>query len=309
MHAGAVLAAADPDEPTVEEVVDSVRSIGQTAIDAGPRLGLALGVVVVGWLLSRLLRMALRAWWSRTKSPSFAVVMSKLAGWLLLGLAVLAATAVAFPSVKPVDILASLGFFSVAVGFAFRDILENTLSGVLLLLRQPFRSGDQIHVADQAGTVKAITVRETQLLTFAGELVLIPNRDVYKSVLIIPTHYPTRRLAFTVGIAYENDAAQAVEVLTAAMRGVADVDDERSPEALVVALGVSTVDVEVRIWCSSRELDGTRVLSAAIVAAKAALEQAGIEMPADIVVLQATPSFKAALQGEGDVTPGGAIAR
>ncbi len=308
MHAGLVLAV-DPEEPTVDEVVDSVRSMGQSVIAAGPRLGLALGVVVVGWVLSRLLRIVLRAWWSRTKSPSFAVVMSKLSGWLLLGLSVLAAAAVAFPSVKPVDILASLGFFSVAVGFAFRDILENTLSGVLLLLRQPFRSGDQIHVADQEGTVEAITVRETRLVTFTGELVLIPNRDVYKSVLVIPTHYPTRRLDFTVGIAYENDAAQAVEVLTAAMRGVEDVDDRPRPEALVVALGVSTVDIEVRIWCSSRQLDGTRVLGAAIIEAKRALDAAGIEMPADIVALQATSSFKAALQGEADVTPGGAIAR
>lgn len=93
------------------------------------------------------------------------------------------ATAVTFPSVKPVDLLAGLGFFSVAVGFAFQDILENTLAGVLLLFRQPFRSGDQIEVKEQSGTVEAITIRETQIRTFDGQLVLVPNRAVYKSVM------------------------------------------------------------------------------------------------------------------------------
>ncbi len=147
------------------------------------------------------------------------------------------------------------------------------------------------------------------MVTFDGELVLVPNRDVYKSVLMIPTHFPTRRMAFTVGLAYENDAAQAVDVLAGCLRGVEGVADEPAPEAAVAALGVSTVDVEVRFWCGSRQLEAVRVLSRAIVAAKRALDEAGIEMPADIVALQATPSFKAALQGDRDVTPGGAVAR
>src|SRR5680860_1023983 len=99
----------------------------------------------------------------RNRTASFARVMSKVSGWVLLGLAVMVATAVAFPSVKPVDILAGLGFFSVAVGFAFQDILENTLSGILLLFRQPFESGDQIMVQEQTGTVEAITIRETRI--------------------------------------------------------------------------------------------------------------------------------------------------
>ncbi len=95
--------------------------------------------------------------------------MAKLSGWAITTVGVLLALAVTFPSVKPVDLLAGLGFFSVAIGFAFKDILENLLAGILLLFRQPFVGGDQIRVGDDEGTVDRITIRETVLTTFSGE--------------------------------------------------------------------------------------------------------------------------------------------
>jgi small-conductance mechanosensitive channel len=118
-----------------EEVGESVRRIVETMLEALPRLGLALAVVIVGYAASRVLRWAARVGLSRSQTPSFARVVSKVAGWLLFAVVVLGATVALFPSVRPVDLLAGLGVFSVAIGFAFRDILENTLAGVLLLFR------------------------------------------------------------------------------------------------------------------------------------------------------------------------------
>ena len=282
------------------------RTLG-AVLGALPRLGLAVGFVVVGWVLSRVLRYGLRAWFRRTRTPSFAAVMSKLAGWVVLALFVMAAVTAVFPSVQPVDVLAGLGFFSVAVGFAFQDILENLLSGVLLLFRQPFRSGDQITVNDLSGTVEAITIRETRIKTFDGQLVIIPNRDVYKGVITVLTHYPSRRISFVVGIAYENDADEACAVIEAALAPLPRVDETPGPEALVVELGVSTVDIDVRLWCGPDQHETRVTLDRAVTAAKRALEEAGIEMPADIVALQATPSLAAALHDRGRVTPAGGV--
>ena len=205
------------------------------------------------------------------------------------------------------DLLAGLGFFSLAVGFAFKDILENTLSGVLMLFRQPFASGDQIEVQGYAGTVQAITIRETRIKTYDGQLILIPNSDVYKNVIRVQTHFPQRRLEFVVGIAYENDATEACRVVEAALGDVEAVADRPAPEAWITQLGVSTVDIEVRFWAPPEQHEARQVLHRAIVAVKEALDRAGVEMPADIVVLQATPSFRAALQGDLEVTPGGAV--
>ncbi len=294
------------DSPS-QEVADSARNMAEGFLEAIPRVGVAIVITLVGYVLSRVIRIFLNRVFQRSQTESFARVMSKLASWIIFGVFALAATAAAFPSVKPVDLLAGLGFFSVAVGFAFQDILENTLSGVLLLIRQPFESGDQIEVSDQAGTVEAITIRETRIKTFDGRLVVIPNRDVYKNVIKVNTHFDDRRVDFIAGVAYENDARQATQVIVDALKGLDGVASEPAPEALINELGVSTVNIQARFWCGSEQHEVRVMLDEAIKTVKEALDSAGIEMPADIVALQATPSFKAALQGSGEVTPGGGV--
>lgn len=294
-------------DPATDEIRESASSLWESTLDAMPRVGVAIGVIAVGWLVSRLVRMGLARYWRRRQTPSFARVMSKVVGWIVLTVVVLLAITVTFPSVRPVDVLAGLGFFSVAVGFAFQDILENTLAGILILFRQPFRSGDQITVMDRSGTVDTITIRETRLRTFDGELVVIPNRDVYKNVIDVHTDAPLHRMDVIVGVAYENDAEEATAEITAAMEEADGVADDPRPSALVETLGVSTVDIRAMFWVDSRRANSIRVRDAVIKAIKTRLEQADIEMPADIVALQATPSFKAALQNEAEVTPAGSV--
>ncbi len=296
------------DDPGAE-IEESATSLWESTLDAFPRLGTSVVIILLGWVLARGLRWVLHRAFERRHTPSFASVMSKLISWIFLGLVVLVAMAITFPSVQPVDILAGLGFFSVAVGFAFQDILENTLSGVLLLFRQPFRAGDQIEVMDQSGTVEGITIRETRIIKYDGELLVIPNRDVYKNVIVVHTHHEDHRQSFRVGIAYENDAQEATDVVTAALREVDGIRSEPPPIAVVENLGVSTVDIAAMFWTHSRRFDSIKVKDAAIKTVKLRLDEAGIEMPADIIALQATPSFKAALQDEADVTPAGSVRR
>ncbi|MEQ8439742.1 MAG: mechanosensitive ion channel family protein [Ilumatobacter fluminis] len=294
------------DDPAAE-IEESASSLWESTLDFVPRIGVAAVIVAAGWAASRGLRWLLHRYLRRRQTPSFATVMSKIGGWIFLTVVVLIALAITFPSVRPVDLLAGLGFFSIAVGFAFQDILENTLSGMLLLFRQPFRSGDQIEVMGQSGTVEGITIRETRIIRYDGELVVIPNRDVYKNEIVVHTYRDDHRQEFVVGIAYENDAEEATTAIIAALRSVDGVRLDPPPMALVENLNVSTVDIVAMFWTSARRFDSLLVKDAAIKAVKRRLDDAGIEMPADIVALQATPSFKAALQNEADVTPAGSI--
>lgn len=294
------------DDPAAE-IEESASSLWESTLDFVPRIGVAAVIVAAGWAASRGLRWLLHRYLRRRQTPSFATVMSKIGGWIFLTVVVLIALAITFPSVRPVDLLAGLGFFSIAVGFAFQDILENTLSGMLLLFRQPFRSGDQIEVMGQSGTVEGITIRETRIIRYDGELVVIPNRDVYKNEIVVHTYRDDHRQEFVVGIAYENDAEEATTAIIAALRSVDGVRLDPPPMALVENLNVSTVDIVAMFWTSARRFDSLLVKDAAIKAVKRRLDDAGIEMPADIVALQATPSFKAALQNEADVTPAGSV--
>lgn len=274
-----VAATADPDE----EIAESASSLWESTLDALPRIGVAVAVIAAGWALSRGIRYVARQAFQRRASRSFAQVMSKVIGWIFLTLVVLAALAITFPSIRPVDLLAGVGFFSVAVGFAFQDILENTLAGILLIFRQPFRSGDQVEVHDQVGVVEMITIRETRITTFDGELVIIPNRDVYKSVIRVPTANALVRSEFVVGIDYDADPGDAIRVIEAALHDVEDVAPHPPPSALVEQLGLSTVDIRVRIWTASTQWDRLVALDHAIRATQAALDRAGIEIPAPIL--------------------------
>ena len=295
-------------QDSTEEVARSAGDLWQTFVSALPRVGIALVVAVTAWMLGRAVRWGLRRLLLRSHSVSFATVMSKLASWTIATVGVLLALTVTFPSVRPVDLLAGLGFFSIALGFAFQDILQNLLAGVLLLFREPFRAGDQIKVADLLGTVERITIRETVLRTFDGKRVLIPNADTYQNAIEIQTAFPQRRGTFLVGVAYETDLEKALSVITTTLQSVHGVTDEPAADAILVELGAATIQIEARYWSASPEQDALLVQSRAIGAVKQALDEAGIEMPSDIVALQATSSFAAALHGD-DVTPGGGVAR
>jgi small-conductance mechanosensitive channel len=291
---------------TTDDVARSASNIWDATVEALPRVGIALLVIAVAWGVGRLARAGLGRLLRRKHTPSFATVMAKIGGWLVVTIGVLLALAVTFPSVRPVDLLAGLGFFSVAVGFAFQDILENLLAGILLLLRQPFAGGDQVRVGEHQGTVERITIRETVITTFDGERTLIPNADVYKSAVLIQTAEPNRRSSFIVGVAYETDLDRARAVAVEALRGIDGIAKDPPPEALLVELASSTVDIDMRYWSGSAQHESRRVLDRAIAAVKAAFDEAGIEMPSDLLALQATESFVAGLRGE-PVSPGGAV--
>ncbi len=290
---------------TTNEVADSLGSIWEAFLEAIPRIGIAIVVVIAGWLVGRLVRSIVRSALEKSQTESFTRVMSKMAGWAVLGVGILLALTVIFPSVAPVDLLAGLGIFSVAIGFAFQDILENLLADVLLVLREPFHGGDQIAVNGHVGTVEEITIRETRLKTFDGKRVLVPNADVYKNAIVVQTAFEQRRMDFIVGVAYEADLAEARRIIENAATGVEGVAADPAPEAFVTELGTSTVNFQVRFWTDSRQHEAVETRDRVIEAVKVALDDAGVEMPADIVALQGTPSLTAALQGEEVTLAGG----
>jgi small-conductance mechanosensitive channel len=183
---------------------------------------------------------------SAVARPSYTRVFGALYMTVIVGAAVLLAMTLAFPSVRMVDVLASLGIVSVAVGFAFKDVLENVLAEVLLLLRDPFKSGDEIRVGEHEGTVEGVTIRETLPRTPAGQRVLLPNAQVYTSALEVLTHCPATWITFAVVLDVAADLDQATPVMQTALRAVEEVVSDPAPQVVVTDLGVGTVTPECR---------------------------------------------------------------
>lgn len=289
-----------------EELQQSATSAWETFVDALPRMGIALAVLVVLVGLGRLLRPLVRSRLARHRTPSFARVFSKVTSSAMTITGVLLALTIVFPSVRPVDVLTGAGVLTIAAGFAFQDILQNLLAGVLLLFREPFKGGDQIEVGDVVGTVEEINIRETVVTTFDGRRVLIPNTRVYTDVIRVQTAKKHIRASFVVGIAYESDMEEARRAATAVIRSVDGVATEPPPEVLYTEVGDSTLNLEVLFWCDAHQLEMRRTIARGIEAVKRAFDEHGIEIPCPIVALQATSSFQAALGGR-PVTPGGAV--
>lgn len=275
-------------------------------IKAGPRIGVGLGVALALVVLGRIVGGFVRRRYLKLERPSFAYVMSRVVALVGTLLGVLVAITVIFPTVKPVDVLGSLGFFSIAVGFAFRDILENLLAGILLLFRAPFRMGDEVDIEGTRGSVVEINLRETVIRTYDGRQVLVPNSTVYKNPIVVQTGFGAIRSEAVVGVAYETDLQQAREVALTTVRTIDGVLEDPAPQVLVGELGVSTIDLQLLFWTAPQQAAVRRVRDAVLRDVAARFASEGIEMPAEIVVLQGSPSLKAALRDDGqEPTPGG----
>ena len=272
--------------------------------DGGLRgLLLLLAFVAVGRALKPLVRRLLLL----RRSPSFARVFASLFALTCYVVGLLVAVTAAFPSVRPVDVLSSLGIVSVAVGFAFRDVLQNLLAGVLLLLRDPFRGGDQITVKGVTGTVEEIDLRFTILRGFDGTQQLVPNTAVLTEVVEVRTGYEAVRSEVVVGVDYASDLRRAREAALSALDGADGVLESPVPTVRVDQLNTSTVDLLVRWWTGPQQDHVLAVRDRAVGAVKEALDEAGVEMPADVVVLQGSPSLRATLHRDAEVTPGGGV--
>ncbi|SEP48045.1 Mechanosensitive ion channel [Methylobacterium sp. ap11] len=137
------------------EALGRLEGLGRSAAALLPGLGVALVLFGLGLVVARLVRAAVRrAAALRDASPGSAAVLGRIAGGVTILVAFLVAASVAFPSVSAADLFNLLGIGGVAIGFAFRDVLQNLLAGILILLTRPFVIGDQIRAGSHEGTVE-----------------------------------------------------------------------------------------------------------------------------------------------------------
>ncbi|MFP4008644.1 MAG: mechanosensitive ion channel family protein [Spirulinaceae cyanobacterium] len=219
------------------------------------------------------------------KSRSLRLLLSKTAfvgAWVL---GILLAAVIAFPGLNLGDIIATLGLGSVAIGFAFQDIFKNFLAGILLLIQEPFRIGDQIIVEDYEGTVTQIDIRTTNIRTYQGETVLIPNSTIFTSAVQVRTAFDYRRTDLGVGVDYNTSLAEASNVLKGAIAQVDGVVSEPEIETDLVSFNDSSIDFIVRYWTNSQQKEVRRVKTRVILAIKKACDEADINIPYPIRTL------------------------
>lgn len=270
----------------IQEVKSSLLQLIGNSIEALPAFVIALIVLLLTQYAANASRRMVKVGVKRMiKSPSLRSLIIQttyVATWVA---GVLFACVIAFPDLRLGDIIGLLGLSSVAFGFAFQDIFKNFLAGVLLLLNEPFRLGDQIIVNGSEGTVEDITIRSTQIKTYQGERVLIPNSIVFTSPVQVLTAMPHRRTDLELGVDYNTDLTSAIELFHKTVTQIEGVLAQPEPEVDAVAFGDSAIELVVRYWSLPQKLQVRRTRTRVIIALKQACDRAGINIPYPIRTL------------------------
>ncbi len=214
-----------------------------------PNVAIAIVVFLVFIALApwiqRIIAHAARRW---RKHESLSIALGRLGQFGFIFLGFLVAAVILFPEFTPGDLISVLGVGSVAIGFAFRDILQNFLAGILLLITEPFRVGDQIVFGNYEGTVEHIETRATSIRTYDGRRVVIPNGQLYTQAFTVNTAYDKRRMDVDIEIGYEDDIPQAKTVILETLAGMDDVLADPAPEVIITEWREGAVMAKVRWW-------------------------------------------------------------
>ena len=251
-----------------------------------PLFLLALLVVWLGWLLGGWL--ARRAILDRLarRNPFMRELLGTTARWAMTIFALLVALEIMDATALVGAVLGTAGMLGVALGFAFKDTLENYLAGLLMSMRQPFAPRDHVVIDGNEGLIVALTSRATILMTPDGNHLRLPNALVFRSVTLNYTRNPSRRFQFDVGVGVEEDLICAQQIGIDKLATVEGLLTEPPPRAYIVSLGDSNVQIRFHGWVDQRTHDFLLVKSEAIRLVKLALEAAGMDLPEPIYRVQ-----------------------
>ena len=259
---------------------DQLQEMGTGLVEALPSFAIALIILFVTWIVARFAVKISDALVGRTEIraslKNLIDTLVRLGIWLV-GLFI--AAVVVIPSLTPASLLAGLGIGAVAIGFAFQDIFENFFAGILIMLREKMQIGDIIECEGITGKVEHITLRETHVRKLSGELTVVPNSILFKNPVEIFTDEDQRRHEVVVGVSYDTNLDHAADVIRRAVEDVEDVLASKGVDIFAQEFNSSSVDFLVRWWAGSTPRSGWESKDKVVRAVKAALDDAGIEIP------------------------------
>lgn len=263
-------------EPLYEQL--SVMWVG--FVQLLPMLGIAFVVLFATWVISKIVAKIISKSLGHSHiRPSLRELFGTLAKVGVWTLGILIATTIIFPSLTPAKLLAAVGLGSVAIGFAFKDVFENFLAGILIMLREPMRIGDFIECEDVEGWVEKISIRETYIRQTDKQLVLVPNARLFQNPVYIRTDEDQRRFEIVAGVGYGEDVDKCRDIIQKAVESVEELSKDRPVQVFAREFNSSSIDYTVRWWTGSKPIDMHKSRDKVIAAIKVALDKAGVEIP------------------------------
>ena len=261
------------------EAVETVQGFVDGFFALLPKLAIAVAVFLLFWAVAAGVRRLIHRVTPGPRDSNIGVVLGRLAYAVLLIFGLFVALTIVIPSLTFGSIVAGLGIGGVAFAFAFQDTFQNLLAGILILLREPFREGDEITSGEYTGTVEAIETRATFIRTYDGRRVIIPNSQIYSDPVQVITAYDMVRSQYDVGVGYGDDIAEAKRVALETVRGIDGVMEDPAPDVLTWDLDGSSVNLRVRWWTDPTRRNVVKLRDRVLMQVKGALLSAGIDLP------------------------------
>ncbi len=266
-----------------KDVYTTINDMVQTFWERVPYLIIAFTVFTIFWLLSKLFKIVVRKTLGTRahRKQNLVLVLNRIGSTFIVFLGLMIALVIAIPGFTPGQLISALGIGSVAIGFAFKDVFQNLLSGILILLSEPFRIGDQIVSGNFEGTVENIQIRATYIRTYDGRRIVIPNAQLFTNVVTVNTAYTRRRISIDIKLGYAEDIDYAKCIIADTLNNMPSVAKEPAPPTVVVKdLQDTAVVLNLRWWIdASTQVNVTSSTDEVLTGVKNALKAEGILLP------------------------------
>lgn len=270
----------------VQLLTDTVIGMARGFIERLPQIGIGVIILILTWLVATMIaKGAAKALKRAGLRPALVTLFQNLSGIFAWVIGISIAIVVIFPSVTPAQLVAALGIGTLAIGFAFKDVFENFLAGVLILFRKEMRIGDFVYCEDVEGVIESVTIRETHVRQPDGQLVIVPNSLLFTNPVWVRTDKDLRRNELTVGVDYDTSLPAAADALNKALERCETVSKSKPTEVKCIEFGDSSINF-VLLWWSDSTPKGQRLsFDEVAFAVKRELDAADIGIPFPQVTL------------------------
>lgn len=264
----------------LQVLISRLEEFTKSFIAISPNIIAAVMFILLTWFVAWGVRKLLKNVLHRAKMRhALAEALIGLTGTAIWLSGILISAMIALPGLTPANALAGLGIGSIAIGLAFKDIFENYLAGLLILVREPMRINDYVECQDIEGQVKRIAIRDTYLRRTDGVLVMVPNAFLFKNPVRVLTDEDLRRQTLIVGVAYGESVSESRSVIEKAMENLETVNKSKPVQVFAQEFASSSINFEVAWWTRSRPLDIRKSRDEVVDTIKSALDKANIEIP------------------------------
>jgi small conductance mechanosensitive channel len=246
----------------------------QESIAMLPNLAVAVLVLLFFWTAARLSRSVVRKLVGRfTQNGDVSWLLGAVIYLAEVAAGVFIALGVLHLDKTVTSLLTGVGILGLTLGFALQDVTANLMAGLLIELRHPFRVNDVIETNSFFGRVRKITLRDTEIAQLDGQVVLVPNKEVFDKPVINHSASPRRRVDIEVNVSSRDNLDEVLAVARDALSGVPGRDPDQEIELFFKSLGDATLTLMMRFWIDcADELDFLRARSTAIHRVKQAFD-------------------------------------